>query len=155
MANTLGYITGALSGLALLCGINYSLDNPQRAIIPVNDTKSTIVRTLESIEPGNIIQVLADASHDIGQRNPERALKQLPRINSGLANTPYHDRNLRSAHYKNSKDLLDFIDEERDDQIAISKYLPSGFKTKQELVLAGAGLGLGLLTILAYANRRP
>lgn len=160
MANTLGYITGVGLGLAVLCAGNYALDNPQRALAPVKDTESSLIRLLKKPEgyigEGNFFEVLADAIHDIRQRNPGRAWDQLSRINAGLENTPYQDQKLRSSHYKNGRDIVDSIDEESDDQITISQHLPSGYKTKEKLVLAGAGFGLGLLGIaaLGYVQRR-
>ncbi len=150
MANTIGYITGALTGLGLLCGIGYSLENPQRALVPFNDTFSSIKRTAEKPEgyigEGNALEVLADAAHDIGQRNPERALEQFERLNMGFGNTPYQDQKLRSSHYKNSSELVKYADHDLDEKVL-------GVQ-KSDWILGGAGLGLGLLAALAYANKK-
>ena len=149
MANTLGYITGTLSGLALLCGISYSIENPQRAMIPLNDTLSFVKRVIEKPEgyigEGNLFEVLGDAAHDLGQRNlPSR----MGSIHLGLENTPYQDQRLSSSHYKNSRDLTEYLDDELQEKERVTGM------TKGDLTLAGAGLGLGIVAILGYANRK-
>ncbi|MDP3728481.1 MAG: hypothetical protein Q8R18_03435 [bacterium] len=149
MTNTLGYVTGAVSGLAVLCGLGYSLENPQRALVPFNDTKSSVERTLVKPEgyigEGNLFEVLGDAIHDLRQRNlPTR----LGTINVGFGNTPYQDQRLRSSHYENGRDLAEYLDDELQEKERVTGM------TKGDLTLAGAGLGLGLLAVLGYANKK-
>lgn len=150
MGNTLGYVTGALSGLALLCGVGYSLENPKKALVPFQDTYSSIDRTLRKPEgyigEGNALEVLADAVHDIRQRNPGEALEQFGRLNMGLGNTPYQDQKLRSSQYKNSHDLVRYADHELDEKVL-------GIQ-KSDWIKMGTGLGLGLLVVGALASKK-
>src|SRR3989344_2618222 len=126
MANTLGYITGALSGLALLCGLSYSIENPQRALVPFNDTISSVERTL--IKPEGYI----------GEGN----------LFEGLEDTPYQSQRLSSAHYRNSRDLAEHLNDELQEKERVIGI------TKGDLTLAGTGLGLGIVAVLGYANRK-
>ncbi|HIH15115.1 MAG: hypothetical protein QT08_C0011G0010 [archaeon GW2011_AR17] len=149
MANTLGYITGALSGLALLCGLSYSIENPQRALVPFNDTISSVERTLIKPEgyigEGNLFEGLGDAIHDLRQRNlPSR----MGSIHLGLENTPYQSQRLSSAHYRNSRDLAEHLNDELQEKERVTGI------TKGDLTLAGTGLGLGIVAVLGYANRK-
>ena len=145
----LGYATGVASGLALLCGLGYSMENPQRASVPFKDTYSSIVRAAEKPEgyigKGNALEVLADAAHDLGQRNPGEALEQFGRLNMGFGNTPYQDQKLRSSQYKNSQDLVRYADHELDEKVL-------GVQ-KSDWIKMGSGLGLGLLVVGALASR--
>ncbi len=150
MGNTLGYVTGALTGLGLLCGLGYSLENPKQASRPFSDTYSSIARGVERpkgyIGEGNALEVLADAAHDVGQRNPGEALEQLGRLNMGFDKTPYQDQKLRSSQYQNSRDLVRYADHEIDEKLF-------GVQ-KKDWIMGGAGLGLGLLVVGALAAKK-
>lgn len=144
MTNTAGYITGALSGLALLCGLGYGIEKPKQALDAVHDTKSSLVRMVEKPDV-TFVDALDDAMHDLGQRNPQRALRQLDRISVGLENTPYQDQKLTSAQYRNSRNLVDYLDHEVDEEIF-------GIE-KGDLLLGALGTSLGL-ALVGYLSQR-
>ncbi|MSR86493.1 hypothetical protein EXS74_03810 [Candidatus Woesearchaeota archaeon] len=157
MGNTTGYITGALSALALAAGIGYTINSPSLANDAVKDAQSSIVRTLESpkgyIGEGNALEVLADAAHDIGQGNPARAWQTLDRIDVGIENTPLQDQRLRSSNYKHTQDFDEYVGHGLDQRWVLADYSPSGLKTNGQVLLALAGLGLGALTIAGVAKK--
>jgi len=156
MANTLGYITGALSALTLAAAVNYAWESPKNAHDAVQDAQSSIVRTLESpkgyIGEGNLLEVLADAAYDLKQRNPTAAWNQLGRIDVGFENTPLQDQRLHSAQYRNVKTFGEYLDDELEEHWALSDYVPSGLKRKGGLVTGGLGLLVGLLGAAAIAG---
>jgi len=161
MGQTLGYITGALAGLGLTLATAYAVDRPKQAEDILRDTQSSLSRGIESIEIGNLGDVIADAGHDIVQRNPERAVEQFDRINLRIVDTPYQDTVLDGSHYKNARDLVDYTDHELQETWSLSDYLPSGLKTKGEGLLGLLGIGTGIVGastvaagIAAMRNRR-
>ena len=154
MTGTIGYITGALAGLGLTLATAYAVERPRQAENILTDTQNSIYREIDRIQIGNPGEVIADAAHDIVQRNPGKALKEFDRVNAGLANTPYQDAVMRSSHYENTTDLITYTDHELQEKWSFSDYLPSGLKTKGDLILGLAGLGLGLVGASAAAKRK-
>ena len=144
----MGYITGALSALALAAGIAYGLDQPKSLRDSITDTQSTLVRGLEKpkgyLGEGNLLEVLADAAHDIGQGNPTRAYTELDRIDIGLENTPYQNSKLSQSQYRDATTFVDYTKQELDEPWLLSEYLPSAMKTKGKAILGGLGLLTGL-----------
>ncbi len=154
MGNTRGYISGALSGLALLSCLGYTLENTKAARDALHDTQSSLVRTLEKpkgyLGEGNLLEVLANAGHDLVQRN----VPSFEMLDIGIGNTPYQDQKLNSSQYAAVNDWKKYLDEESSEQLAISQYLPSGLRTKGEFILALSGAGLGLLSAAGIAKKR-
>lgn len=157
MGNTMGYITGALSALALAAGIGYTLDSPGSAKDSIKDAQSSIVRTLESpkgyIGEGNALEVLADAIHDVGQANFSRAWQTLDRIDVGFENTPLQDQRLRSSNYRHTQDFGEYVGHGLDQRWVLADYSPSFLKTNGQVLLALAGLGVGALTVAGAAKK--
>lgn len=153
-SKTLGYITGGFAGLALAAALGYGMEQPKQAHDTVKDTQNSLVRTIDKIELGNLGDVIHDSWHDLMQGNPRRGLHQWERLNTGLGNTPLQDRRLASSHYGHMTDFTTYLDREADEKVPLSAYLPSGLRTKEEMVLALAGLGLGILAVGAYAKRK-
>ncbi len=156
MANTLGYITGALSALALATAVDYAWESPKGAHDSIKDVQSTLVRELKRpkgyIGEGNLLEVIADASHDVGQANFSEAWNQLNRIDVGFGNTPLQDQRLRSSHYENARDFGEYLNDEMEEHWALSDYAPSYLKRKGGLALGGLGLLAGLLGAAAIAG---
>ena len=159
MGNTLGYITGALSALALAAGISYGLDQPKSLRDSITDTQSTLVREIQRpkgyLGEGNLLEVLADSAHDIGEGNPTRAYAELDRIDVGLENTPYQDRKLAHSQYRDATTFEDHTKHELAEPWLLSKYLPSGMKTKGKAILGGLGLLAGLSIVGNMAKKKP
>ena len=153
MANTLGYITGALAGLGLTLAAAYTIERPKGAEDILRDTQGSLERTVESVNMENLVTVFSDAGHDIVQRNPGRAWNELGRINTHIDNSPFQDRKLHSAQYRESRDLVDYTNNELQEKWSFSDYLPYGLNTKGELMLGLAGLGVGLATVGALTKR--
>ena len=156
MSNTYGYISGALSGLALLSCLAYSIENTKAARDSLHDTRNSLIRTLEKqkgyLSERNLLEVLTDANHDIVQRkNP---LTSLERVDIGIGNTPYQDQKLDASQWKNTKDFGNYLDQELNEHWLLSDYAPSGLKDKEELIVGLAGAGLGLMSAAALARKK-
>jgi len=75
------------------------------------NTKNSFLQNAEKPTIGNLLTVIMDASHDIGQRNPERAWEQRERIDLTWGSTPYQDRQRRGNLYKNGRELWEYVDD--------------------------------------------
>lgn len=148
-----GYRGAVYGGLALL-GVGCTEDTacrPGTLCAIVETTANSIEQGMERIEIGNLGDVLAEAGHDIIQRNPGRALGQFDRINTRITATPYQSQVLRSAHYQNAWVATDRLDDERQRRWTHSKIVPYGLATTGGSLLGLTGLGVGILTTLGIA----
>ena len=152
MASILGYVTGGLTAIGLITTLGYAVENPFDARSLMNNTQSTLHRRIEQqrgyIGEGNLVSVVGDAIHDLGQRNVERAVGEFRRLNIGIEHTPYQDGRLASARWGDSHNIFTYLKDEAEERLSHNlPYLP---ETKGELALASLGLcaGLGLLGVL-------
>ena len=155
MGQALGYIIGGLSGLAVLCTGGYALEQGlSQAERPLRDTQNFLRRRIDDIrEPfRNILDIGKDSLHDLVQRNPGEALEQLDRWAPSFEHTPYQDYQLSSTLYENGRDFLNYLQDESQERLVLSDYVPPHFESKGGLILGLSGLGLGILGIATLAT---
>lgn len=150
MKNTTGYLIGALSGIVVVSALGYAIEKPGQASNAFSHMQSSslLARIIDMPIRTNGTEVLLDTAHDLSQRNRPT----LDRFNLNRIPSPYQDNKRHTALYKDANNFGEYLNEERQEKTAISKYLP--YKTKEELILATLGLGLGITTALSYANRK-
>ena len=104
-------ILGGLAGLFVGATIIYACNHTRDFKGIVDDSRDSAVRTVDRVHLDSPLERATRAAHDVGQRNPDRALNEYFQWDPSFENTPYQSRKRAGMHTKHTYEILEGMEE--------------------------------------------
>jgi hypothetical protein len=150
---TLGKIGGTLAALVVGATALYAIRNTDYFTRTAEDTQISAQKTIASVMPGQPTERVRRITHDLGQRNLDRAVNEVTQWDLRPDSTPLYDKQLAGSHTKNAYRFIEGLED-----IADSKWidtdLPWNLEHYDKAAYALIGLAIGA-SLLSSKAKKP